>query len=111
MTSQPPIVRQEPLEPPRVGAAALSGSNGQPVAGDRPPSKLARLLDSKLAMLAMLFLATAALGLPFLWRSRRFSRQEKVVWSIVVSIYTALVFWAFGAVMWWSYARISESLA
>ncbi len=61
-------------------------------------------------MLLMLFGVTAALGLPLLWKSRVFSRTEKIVWSVLVSLYTALIFWIFFKIMSWSYQRIADSL-
>lgn len=91
-------------------------SNEPPIVSDPVPpvadtkaekSKLDRILDSKVAVLGLLFLAMAALGLPLLWKSPAFSRTEKTIWSLVVLIYTALILWAFCAVMWWSYSRIS----
>ena len=68
------------------------------------------LLQNKWAVLAILFLATAALGLPLLWRCKTFSPRERVIWSIIVVVYTGLIFWAFSAVMMWSYGRIVEAL-
>jgi hypothetical protein len=41
----------------------------------------------------VLFLATGALGLPILWRSPVFRRGEKLLWSAIVVIYTALLLW------------------
>jgi hypothetical protein len=55
-------------------------------------------------MLVMLFLVTAAFGIPFLWLSRGFSTTAKVVLTIVVLLYTALILWAFTVFMiyWWT---------
>jgi hypothetical protein len=41
---------------------------------------------------------------------RRFSRTMKVLVTVLVLIETVLVFWAFFAVMAWSWRQISESL-
>lgn len=103
-------------EPPIVQAPAQA--TGQPPRLDRPDSegstptvtgKLDWLLNNKLALLAMLFFATAALGIPLLWKSPKFSTKERVVWSILVSLYTLVIFVIFGAIMWWSYSRIRGS--
>ena len=59
-------------------------------------------------MLAMLFFVTAALGIPFLWMSRGFSTLAKVVLTIVVLAWTALILWAFWLVMVWSWTRIAD---
>ena len=69
-----------------------------------------RALDNPWLMLAMLFFVTAALGLPFLWLSRGFSRAGKVVVTIAVLAWTALILWGFWLVMVWSYTRISNAL-
>jgi hypothetical protein len=61
-------------------------------------------------MLAMLFFVTAALGIPFLWMSRGFSGATKVVLTIVVLVWTAVIFWLFWLVMVWSWTRVSDSL-
>lgn len=67
-------------------------------------------LDSKLFILGMLFGAAMFLGLPWLWKSRAFTRGGKVVVTILVLVETVLVFWAFFAVMAWSYRTIRASL-
>lgn len=107
MSAEPPKVSQQPPEPPRV----VGPKPSQPLAQANKSGNWKDLVHNKWAVLATLFFVTAALGLPLLWKSRGFSRNEKILWTVVVLIYTGLVFWAFGAVMWWSYARISESLA
>ena len=61
-------------------------------------------------MVAMLFFVTAALGLPFLWISRGFSTLSKVVLTIAVLLWTALVFWVFYLIMAWCIPRIWEGL-
>jgi hypothetical protein len=68
------------------------------------------LLDNPWLMLVMLFLVTAALGLPFLWMSRGFSTLSKIVLTIAVLAWTALVFWLFWLVMAWCIPRIWEGL-
>ena len=79
-----------------------------------PPTEVSpawrRALDNPWLMLAMLFFVTAALGLPFLWMSRGFSTLSKVVLSVVVLAWTALILWAFWLVMVWSWTRISDAL-
>jgi hypothetical protein len=68
------------------------------------------IIDNPWLMLAMLFLVTAALGLPFLWISRGFSTLSKIILTIAVLAWTALVLWLFWLVMVWSYTRIMDSL-
>ena len=51
--------------------------------------------------LLVLFFVTAALGLPFLWMSRGFSLVSKIVLTLAVLLWTALVFWVFYLIMAW----------
>lgn len=44
-------------------------------------------------VLFVLLCATGVLGLPALWLSRAFSARAKLIWSIVVTIETALLAW------------------
>jgi hypothetical protein len=64
------------------------------------------LLDNPWLMLAMLFFVTAALGLPFLWASRGFSTFGKIVVTIAVVVWTALVFWVFFLIMAWCWSQL-----
>lgn len=91
--SEPPIVR-----PPAQGRKT------------EEQSLLARGLNHRGLVLALLFFVTAALGLPVLWKSPAFSPREKIVWSVIVTIYTAVILWLFARVMWWSYTRIQDAL-
>jgi hypothetical protein len=67
-------------------------------------------IDHPWLMVAMLFLVTAALGLPFLWMSRGFSLFWKIVLTIAVLLWTALVLWVFWLIMVWCYMRIAEAV-
>ncbi len=49
------------------------------------------ILDSRLAICALLFLVTGALGLPVLWMSRAFRPATKIWLSLIVIAYTALL--------------------
>jgi len=106
--TEPPIIQRAEVqraEPPVVKPRTLAPS--PPVSTKR---ELMGYMHKRWAVLLLLFGATAALGLPVLWKSRGFSKPEKIVWSVLVSLYTILVFWIFFKVMWWSYTSISESL-
>ena len=67
-------------------------------------------LKMQLYMVLMLFLVTAALGIPFLWMSRGFSTGMKIFLSIVVTLYTVLILYLFYLVMAWCYTRITDSI-
>ena len=62
-------------------------------------------LQNRLTVLAILFFVTGALGLPLLWVNRRFSIREQMIWSLVVTLYTALLIWGVAKVCWWSYQQ------
>ena len=87
-----------------------------PVIESLPPAEAPRpqpwrdVIDNPWLMIAMLFLVTAALGLPFLWISRGFSTAGKILLTIAVLAWTALVLWLFWLVMVWSYTRIVNAL-
>lgn len=69
-----------------------------------------KLLDNRWFVLGAIFLAMMFLGLPLLWRCPAFSKLEKFIWTIVVLIYSAAIFWVFFLVMSWSWQRIQDSL-
>ncbi len=81
-----------------------------PIVAGSSKSKMSFILDNRLAMFGMLFCVTGFLGIPFLWMSQRFSHMEKVVWSVVVTVYTLILLGLTAAVCWWSYSQISHSL-
>lgn len=62
-------------------------------------------LQNRLTVLAILFFVTGALGLPLLWVNRRFSIREQIIWSLVVTLYTALLIWGVAKICWWSYQQ------
>ena len=68
------------------------------------------LVDRPRVLLAVLFFVTAAPGLPLLWISRGFSLTGKLVVTILVLVWTAVVLWGFYFVMAWCLPKIWESL-
>jgi uncharacterized membrane protein YcjF (UPF0283 family) len=90
--TEPPIVRPPP-------------ANAGPAA---PRSKWSFVLESRVAMFGMLFCVTGFLGLPLLWMSQKFTHAEKVVWSVVVVIYTLVLIGLTIAICWWSYSQLSQ---
>ena len=82
-----------------------------PLVPERPPRGGWReMVDNPWLVLATLFFVTAALGLPVLWMSRGFSRASKIVLTVVLLLYTALLLYGFWIVMVWCYLRIVNSL-
>jgi hypothetical protein len=89
----------------------------QPLRTEQPPADAPavppiwrKALDNPWLMLLMLFFVTAALGIPFLWISRGFSRTSKIVLTVLVSAWTVLIFWLFWLVIVWSWTRVSHAL-
>ncbi|QEG38790.1 hypothetical protein [Roseimaritima ulvae] len=95
-----------------VQPAASGEQAGQPSTPHAPPAEglYQQVLHSRLAILATLFCVTGFLGLPLLWMNPNFTRLQRWLWAIVVTIYT---FALIGVVCWvvvWSWNSISESL-
>ena len=73
-----------------------------------PRRSLDPLLESKAAVLGVLFLVTGVLGLPLLWYSRRFAALERWFWAVVVTLYTSLLVALVVWVLYWSYRQLSS---
>ncbi|MAI31574.1 MAG: hypothetical protein CBE00_03235 [Planctomycetaceae bacterium TMED240] len=89
-----------------MDASTLSdrqGSFGKAPAGYGGADKL---IQSKLAVLACLFLVTGFLGLPLLWMNRRFSAAERFLWAFAVTIYTLVLIGLVGAIVIWCYKQL-----
>lgn len=71
-------------------------------------SRWGGVLDNRPAVLALLFLVMGFLGIPLLWMSASFSRTEKSIWSIVVTLYTLALIGATAAICWWAYVQVSQ---
>ncbi len=97
-------------EPPilRPNRPAPQQPQLQPLEPQR--SQWSQLLESRGVMFGMLFCVTGFLGIPFLWMSSKFSRNEKIVWSIIVTIYTLILIGIAVVICWWSYTQITQSL-
>ncbi len=102
-----PIDAQMAAPPASYRGSHVSTSNPQeksPEGSEATP--FSDLFQSRGAVIAILFLATGALGIPLLWTNRKFSNGERIFWTIAVTIYTILLLVAFCWVMLWSYRRI-----
>jgi hypothetical protein len=93
-----------------LDAAIEDAAENAPTESARRPPGWREIVDNPWLLLAVLFFATAALGLPFLWISRAFSTGSKIAISIALLAWTALILWLFWLVMVWSYTRISGAL-
>ena len=88
-------------EPPRLVPHVVSSPSrpGPHANADRKSSwqipkatsGTSELLQSRWIILGTLFGITGALGLPFLWISPAFTTKEKWIWSLVNTLYTAVL--------------------
>src|SRR4051812_23898367 len=92
-TSLEAMIVVPPKEPQAVAPSAPRWSSSAP--------KWRQLVDNAWLVLGILFFVTLFLGLPALWISRGFSPLSKVIWTILVLIWTAFVFWLFWLVMYY----------
>ena len=77
---------------------------------ERIGDRIAKALDNPWVVVGLLFLVVAVLGVPLIWISKAFPTWGKVVLTIAVTLYTALLLWGFWLVMAWSYNRIIDSM-
>lgn len=88
--------------------SAPLNSNHQPQrVSDEPLGKIGR---NKTAILTTVFLVAGILGLPLVYYSPVFSRKEKAFWTVIVLIYTYILFYILYRVAAWSYASITAVL-
>lgn len=76
-----------------------------------PPKSIWEVIDNPWIVLILLFFVMAILGLPVLWKSKGFTPLWKVALSVVVTLYTALIFWLFWLILVWCFTRIVDSLS
>ncbi|MBD54902.1 MAG: hypothetical protein CMM05_07465 [Rhodopirellula sp.] len=91
-----------------ASAVAEMDSTAQGLVGIAPAryGGAEKLIQSKLAVLACLFLVTGFLGLPLLWMNRKFSTAERFLWAIIVIIYTLALIGLVAAIVLWCYKQI-----
>ncbi len=70
------------------------------------PTGKPKNLQSKTVVFATLFLVTGFLGIPLLWINQSFSNTERIVWSVVVTIYTVALLYGAWLICLWSYHSI-----
>ena len=72
----------------------------------QPSSTTSEFVQNRFAVLGVLFLVTGFLGLPLLWMNKKFSNTERIVWSIIVIIYTCALIAFVGWIIWWAWSRV-----
>ena len=83
-----------------------SDGNSRVRIGDR----VTNWLDNPWIVLASVFFVFAILGVPLIWISKAFPTWAKVLLTMIVTVYTGLLFWGFWLIMTWSYNRIMDSI-
>ncbi len=68
---------------------------------------LGRFGHNKVGILATLFLVSGIVGLPLLLLSPAFSKPEKGFWTVMIIIYTAIVFSLFGGFLLWAWNQLA----
>ena len=93
--------------PPVAYEAELRGGpeNGEEVVASSGDSA-SDMVQSRAAVLAILFLVTGALGIPLLWMNQKFSTLERVMWSVIVTLYTIALIAVAWMIVMWSYRQI-----
>ncbi len=104
-----PSDQESPIEAQIAAPSATSHPSARPVVSHAPPARAdgaGNLIQNKLAVLSALFLVTGFLGLPLLWMNRQFSSSERLVWSVIVIIYTLILIGITALIIWWCYKQI-----
>jgi hypothetical protein len=98
--------RESPIDA-QLAAPPPSYHSGPSAPRFEPPNASRQdLLQNRGAVLALLFLVSGALGIPLLWINRNFSPTERIVWTIIVIIYTLLLVAFTAWIVWWAYSRV-----
>lgn len=75
----------------------------------RGRSQWEQLLSNRKTIFLLLFGVTGFLGLPILWMSHAFTTGEKVLWTIVNTIYTLALIGLAAGVCYWCYLQFQEA--
>lgn len=68
------------------------------------------LVDRPWFVLTTVFTLTGAFGIPMILLCRRFSRRQKIVWSLIAFFYTIAMIALLIAILVWSYQRLIHSM-
>lgn len=98
------------MNSPDTDSAVPKDTPAGPRSTQTSTSSIWSLVDNPWIVLFLLFFVMAILGLPVLWKSRGFSTLSKLVLSVVVTLYTALLFWLFWLILVWCYTEITRAL-
>lgn len=86
-----------------------NGATSQVPQPSRGRSQWEKLLSSRKTILIILFGMTGVLGLPLLWISHVFTLGEKVLWTVLNTLYTLMLIGLAGGVCYWCYLRFKDA--
>ena len=98
--------RDSPIDAQMAAPPVTHDSDATVQLPNSPPDSASQMVQSRAAVLAILFLVTGALGIPLLWMNQKFSNPERILWSIVVTIYTVALIAITWMIVVWSYRQI-----
>ncbi|MEM8733355.1 MAG: hypothetical protein AAGG44_03985 [Planctomycetota bacterium] len=105
-TTEPSPVGAEPVQDLPTQSAGKSKTVAQ--AGRQGKGKGKPVLENRLAIFLMILCVTGFLGIPILCMSPAFSKTEKWIWSIVVTIYTCILIAITAGIVWYVYSMYAE---
>ena len=77
------------------------GENSNEKSSARSDDPIHGLLQSRGAVLSFVFLVAGVVGLPLLWMNPNFSRAERIIWTIIVTLYSLVILILAGGILWW----------
>ncbi|NND99261.1 MAG: hypothetical protein HKN47_18230 [Pirellulaceae bacterium] len=111
--TQPPSDDESPIEaklaapPPMTSYADTLESSIDQASGKRDSRKTeGGMFQGRVAVLSILFLVTGAIGIPLLWVSPHFTTGERILWSVIVALYTVALLVLAGGIIWWAYKQL-----
>jgi hypothetical protein len=90
----------------RVASQNPSPNSNQDTDQDFNQDSDQSLLQSKAAILAILFLGTGALGIPLLWTNQRFNNKERFLWASIAILYSLSLLLFLGWFVLWLKAQV-----
>lgn len=108
-SSPPP--EESPIEARLAAPPSVPGDRDRQarMADQKGPAR-SKLIRSRAAVLATLFLGTGAFGIPLLWISGKFSRSERIVWSMLAVLYTLAMVAVLVIAVWWLIAAFMPAM-
>ena len=90
---------------------AASPAPASPDASRADDPQWRKYVDSPGLVLLSCFTVFAVFGLPLIFMCRKFSPVMKVFWSIVVILYTLLLFACVGGIVYWTYLEVMRAVS